>query len=59
MAYQGNDYKKGEVDYCRYLQRFFPDFDRLWEADNHQFHKLAETLYAPLIQSVYQSAAKE
>ncbi len=51
-AYQGNGYNAiGELGYSLYLQRVYPDFDAIWQADGKRFVALAEALYAPLIQS--------
>jgi exodeoxyribonuclease V gamma subunit len=54
-AYQGNgDNTFGELGYSLYLQRVYPDFDAIWQADGKRFTALAEALYAPLVQSVVQ-----
>lgn len=48
-AYQGDGYNAlGELGYSVYLQRTYPDFDALWNAQDHRFRLLAATLYAPL-----------
>ena len=46
-AYQGNGYNAvGELGYSPYLQRIYPDFDTIWQADDNRFSTLAEALYA-------------
>lgn len=51
-AYEGDGYvSDGELGYCLYLQRVFPDFESLWHFDGNSFVKLAFTLYAPLLQN--------
>ncbi len=51
-AYQGNSFNAvGEVGYSLYLQRIYPDFDTLWQAEDNRFKALAEALYGPLVQS--------
>lgn len=46
QAYEGNDYhSRGEVGYCSYLTRQFPDFDRLWS--DGEFGQWAQALYGP------------
>lgn len=52
-AYEGDGYiSGGEVGYCRYLQRTFPDFDSLWQAEDNRFVELALTLYLPIVKHV-------
>jgi exodeoxyribonuclease V gamma subunit len=54
-AYQGNGYNSfGELGYSPYLQRIYPAFDDIWQADGNRFTTLAEALYAPLVQSCVQ-----
>ncbi len=49
-TYQSDGYHSdGEVGYSLYLQRIYPDFDRLWKAEKNRFTTLAEALYAPLV----------
>jgi exodeoxyribonuclease V gamma subunit len=51
-AYQGNGYNTlGELGYSPYLQRIYPDFDAIWQADGSRFTALAEALYAPMVQT--------
>ena len=54
-TYQGDGYNSaGELGYSLYLQRIYPDFDILWEAEENRFTTLAQALYAPLVQSYEQ-----
>jgi exodeoxyribonuclease V gamma subunit len=53
-AYHGNYNSAGELGYSLYLQRIYPDFDELWQADDNNFTNLAEALYAPMVQSYVQ-----
>jgi exodeoxyribonuclease V gamma subunit len=54
-AYQGNGYNAwGELGYSPYLQRSYPDFDAIWQADDNRFALLAEALYAPMVHSFVQ-----
>jgi exodeoxyribonuclease V gamma subunit len=54
-AYQGNGYNAfGELGYSLYLKRIYPDFDAMWQADGNRFIRLAEALYAPIVQSYVQ-----
>ncbi|MBT8339372.1 MAG: exodeoxyribonuclease V subunit gamma [Desulfatitalea sp.] len=54
-AYQGNGYNAfGELGYSLYLQRIFPDFETLWQAEDNRFTTLAQALYAPMVQSYVQ-----
>jgi exodeoxyribonuclease V gamma subunit len=54
-AYQGNGYNAwGEVGFSPYLQRIYPAFDDIWQADDNRFSTLAEALYAPMVQSCVQ-----
>lgn len=51
-AFEGNGFTSGELDYCPYLKRTWPDFDTLWQADNNHFRELATSLYEPLIEQI-------
>jgi exodeoxyribonuclease V gamma subunit len=53
-AYHGNYNSSGELGYSLYLQRVYPDFEELWQADDGRFSTLAEALYAPMVQSYVQ-----
>jgi exodeoxyribonuclease V gamma subunit len=55
QAYQGDGRNSvGELGYNLYLQRIYPDFEDLWQADDNRFTSLADALYAPLVQSYEQ-----
>jgi exodeoxyribonuclease V gamma subunit len=46
QVYEGNDFhSKGEVGYCSYLTRQYPDFQRLW--CDGEFATWARVLYGP------------
>ncbi|MBF0233108.1 MAG: hypothetical protein HQK65_08735 [Desulfamplus sp.] len=50
IKYEGDGYNSdGELGYSRYLQRVFPDFDSLWQAENNRFVQLAIKLYLPIL----------
>jgi exodeoxyribonuclease V gamma subunit len=52
-VYEGDGFlSKGELGYDLYLQRVFPGFDDLWQAQDKSFERLAQTLYAPLVHAV-------
>ncbi|MBW2709154.1 MAG: exodeoxyribonuclease V subunit gamma [Deltaproteobacteria bacterium] len=54
-AYEGDGYHfKGELGYGDgvYLKRCYPDFDALWQADQHCFKTLAEGIYGPLVKTL-------
>ena len=55
-AYEGDGYQfPGELGYGDgvYLERCYPDFDSLWQADNGLFEILAEKLYGPLMETLW------
>lgn len=53
-CYEGSEWRGGEVDYDRYLQRFFPSFAELNADDYHPgFKDWAETLYRPVIDAIH------
>jgi exodeoxyribonuclease V gamma subunit len=55
-AYEGDGYHfKGELGYGDgvYLKRCYPDFDALWQAENNSFETLAERIYGPLMETIW------
>ncbi|MCF8075800.1 MAG: exodeoxyribonuclease V subunit gamma, partial [Desulfotignum sp.] len=49
-AYEGDGYNfGGELAYDPCLQSAYPGFENLWQAHDHQFVSLCQTLYEPLV----------
>jgi len=55
-AYEGDGYNfQGELGYTDgvYLKRCYPDFDALWQAKDNRFKTLAEQIYKPIMETIW------
>ncbi len=51
-TYEGSDWSAGELKYDLYLQRVYPGFEDLWQAQDNHFVFLCQTLYEPLVSAL-------
>ncbi len=57
-AYEGDGFLfTGELGYDPCLQRSYPEFEDLWQANDNQFSTLSTALYAPLVDAVLNEEA--